>query len=78
MHGKEKEGYSGLRMLCEIYCILRRATIKGWPVRERIELPHLIHRTGHRVYHSTGFDREEIIDLCIRINSLERETGTPG
>jgi hypothetical protein len=65
-------------MLCEIYCILRRGTIKGWPVRERIELPHLIHRTGHRVYHSTGFDREEIIDLCIRINSLERETGTPG
>jgi hypothetical protein len=30
------------------------------------------------VYHSTGFDREEIIDLCIRVNSVERETGTPG
>ena len=25
-------------------------------------------------YHTTGFDREEIIDLCIRINSVERET----
>ncbi len=28
-------------------------------------------------YHTTGFDREEIIDLCIRINSVERETGSP-
>ena len=28
-------------------------------------------------YHTTGFDRDEIIDLCIRINSVERETGTP-
>jgi Helix-turn-helix of DDE superfamily endonuclease len=65
-------------MLCEIYCILRRVTMKEWPVHERIELPHLIRRTGHHVYHSTGFDREEIIDLCIRVNSVERETGTPG
>jgi hypothetical protein len=24
------------------------------------------------VHHTTGFDREEIIDLCIRINSVER------
>ena len=29
------------------------------------------------MYHTTGFDREEIIDLCIRINSVERETGAP-
>jgi hypothetical protein len=65
-------------MLCEIYCILRRVTIKEWPVHERIELPYLILRTGHHMYHSTGFDREEIIDLCIRVNSVERETGTPG
>jgi hypothetical protein len=27
------------------------------------------------VYHTTGFDSEEIIDLCIRINSVERGTG---
>jgi hypothetical protein len=27
------------------------------------------------VYHITGFDREEITDLCIRINSVDRETG---
>src|SRR5277367_2371615 len=30
------------------------------------------------MHHTTGFDREEIIDLCIRINSVERGTGTPG
>jgi hypothetical protein len=29
------------------------------------------------VYHTTGFDREEIIDLCIRINCVERKTGAP-
>jgi hypothetical protein len=28
------------------------------------------------VYHTTGFDREEIIDLCIRINSAEQGTGS--
>jgi hypothetical protein len=28
------------------------------------------------VYHTTGFDREEIIDLCIRINSVQPETGS--
>jgi hypothetical protein len=26
-------------------------------------------------YHTTGFDREEIIDLCVLINSVERGTG---
>ena len=30
------------------------------------------------MYHTTGFDREEIIDLCIRINSAESRTGAPG
>lgn len=30
------------------------------------------------MYHSTGFDRAEITDLCIRVNSVERERGTPG
>ena len=24
------------------------------------------------MYHTTGFDREEVIDLCIRINSVDR------
>jgi len=62
-----------LHMLSEVYFTVWRVSVKGWPVRERIELPHLIHRTGHRVYHTTGFDREEIIDLCVRINSVERD-----
>jgi len=30
------------------------------------------------MYHTTGFDREEIIDLCIRINSADSGTGAPG
>ena len=63
-------------MLSEVYFTVWRVRVKGWPVCERIELPHLIHRTGHRVYHTTGFDREEIIDLCIRINSVEHEAST--
>src|SRR6201985_2915303 len=29
------------------------------------------------MYHTTGFDREEIIDLCIRINSADSGTGAP-
>jgi HEPN/RES N-terminal domain 1 len=29
------------RMLCEIYFPRQRVAIKGWPVRERIRLPHL-------------------------------------
>jgi hypothetical protein len=33
--------------------------------------------TGHHVYHTTGLEHEEIVDLCIRINSVEREPGTP-
>jgi hypothetical protein len=44
----------GLHMLSEVYFTVWRVSVKGWPVRERIELPHLIHRTGHRVYHTTG------------------------
>jgi DDE superfamily endonuclease/Helix-turn-helix of DDE superfamily endonuclease len=42
---------------------------------ERVKLPHLALRTGHHVHHTTGFDREDIVDLCIRINSAERGTG---
>ena len=29
------------------------------------------------MYHTTGFDREEVINLCIRIDSVVRGTGTP-
>jgi hypothetical protein len=28
-------------------------------------------------HHTTGFDREEIINLCIRINSIGCRTGAP-
>src|SRR6201982_815969 len=67
----------GVATLCEVYPILRHGVIRRWPVRERIELPYLIRRTGHRVYHTTGFDHEEIIDVCIRINSVERGAASP-
>ncbi len=63
--------------LCEIYPSLWRVNIRGWPVHERIELPHLTLRTGHRVYHTTGLSRDEIIDLCILINSEDREPDAP-
>ena len=71
------DSYSGTGTLCEVYPVRRCGTIKRWPVHERIELPHLIHRTGHHVHHTTGFDREEIIDLCIRINSVQPGAGSP-
>src|SRR5208283_2846345 len=67
----------GIGTLCKVYTVRRCGTIKRWPVRERIQLPHPILRTGHHVHHTTGFDREEIIDLCIRINSLQPGTGSP-
>ena len=67
----------GTRTLCEVYPVRQCGTIKRWPVHERIELPYLIHRTGHHVHHTTGFDREEIIDLCIRINSVQPGAGSP-
>src|ERR1022692_5085343 len=31
--------------------------------------------TGHHMYHTIGFVREEIVDLCILINSVDREPG---
>jgi hypothetical protein len=41
-------------------------------------LPHSIHQeTGHRMNHTTGLDRDEVIDLCVLINSTERERSTP-
>src|SRR5438067_9314886 len=67
----------GAGTLCEVYPVRRCGTIKRWTVHERIELPHLIHRPGHHVHHTTGFDREEIIDLCIRINSVQPGAGSP-
>src|SRR5271165_81114 len=66
----------GTGTLYEVYPVRRHGAIKRWPVRERIEFLYLIHRTGHHVHHTTGFDREEIIDLCIRINSVQPEAGS--
>ena len=74
---QSKRVIQGTGTLCEVYPVRRCGTIKRWPVHERIELPHLIHRTGHHVHHTTGFDREEIIDLCIRINSVQPGAGSP-
>ena len=71
--GRVIQGAGALR---EIYPVRRHGIIKRWPVHERIELPHLIRRTGHHVHHTTGFDREEIIDLCIRINSVQPVAGS--
>ena len=31
--------------------------------------------TGHRMHHTTGFVRDEIADLCVLINSAERDPG---
>lgn len=64
-------------MLPEVYPTPPCVNTKGWPVHERIKLPYFIQRTGHRVYHTTGFSREEIVDLCIRVNAEEREHGAP-
>ena len=74
---KKARVIQGTGTLCEVYPVRRYGAIKRWPVRERIEFPHLIHRTGHHVHHTTGFDREEIIDLCIRINSVQPGAGSP-
>src|SRR5436190_10231087 len=41
-----------------------------------IVIPYLTHIPSKLVYHTTGFGREEIIDLCVRINSVEREAST--
>lgn len=44
---------------------------------ERIGLPHSIRKKrAIGMYHTTGFSRDEIIDLCVLINSAERAPGT--
>jgi len=45
---------------------------------ERIGLPHSLHqKQAIGVYHTTGFTRDEVVDLCILINSVEREPDAP-
>jgi DDE superfamily endonuclease/Helix-turn-helix of DDE superfamily endonuclease len=47
--------------------------MKDGPFLERIGLPHsTLEKRAIDVYHITGFDRNEVIDLCVLINSAER------
>jgi hypothetical protein len=48
-----------------------------WPVYRKDWVTILnTPETGHQMYHTTGFSREELVDLCILINSVERSPGT--
>jgi hypothetical protein len=47
--------------------------MKDGPFLERIELPHTIRKKrAIGMYHTTGFSRDEVVDLCVLINSAER------
>ena len=47
--------------------------MKDDPFLERIGLPHTIRKKrAIGMYHITGFSRDEVIDLCILINSADR------
>jgi hypothetical protein len=48
--------------------------VKDGPFLERIGLPHsILKKRAIDVYHITGFDRNEVIDLCVLINSAQRD-----
>jgi len=50
--------------------------MKDGPFLERIGLPHTVQKkraTG--MYHTTGFSQDEVIDLCVLINSAKRGSG---
>jgi hypothetical protein len=52
--------------------------MKDGPFLERIGLPHSIQqKQAIDVYHTTGFTRDQIIDLCVFINSAEQEPDAP-
>jgi hypothetical protein len=47
--------------------------MKDGPFLERIELPHKIRKKRTiGMHHTTGFSRDEVVDLCVLINSAER------
>ena len=51
--------------------------MKDGPFLERIGLPHSnLKKRAIGMYHTTGFSRDEVIDLCVLINSAEREPGS--
>ena len=46
---------------------------------ERIGLPHSIQgNEPSRMYHTTGFSKDEIVDLCVMIHAAESEPGING
>jgi hypothetical protein len=52
--------------------------MKDGLVLERIGLPHSIpQKQAIDMYHTTGFARDEVIDLCVLINSTQREPDAP-
>src|SRR6516165_2207340 len=61
-------------MRCFAKFILAAARLRErWPVSRRIGLPHsILEKRATDVYHITGFDSNEVIDLCVLINSAER------
>jgi Helix-turn-helix of DDE superfamily endonuclease len=51
--------------------------MKDGPFPERIGLPHSsLKKRAIGMYHTTGFSRDEVIDLCVLINSAERDPGS--
>jgi len=51
--------------------------MKDGPFLERIGLPHSIHqKQAIGMYHTTGFSHDEVVDLCVIINSIERDTNS--
>ena len=52
--------------------------MKDGLVLERIGLPHSIpKKQAIDMYHTTGFTRDEVIDLCVLVNSARREPDAP-
>jgi hypothetical protein len=48
--------------------------VKDGPFLERIGLPHsILKKRAIDMHHITGFDRNEVIDLCVLINSAKRD-----
>jgi len=53
-----------------------RAYVKNGLLLERIGLPHSVQRNRPQMYHTTGFTRDEIIDLCVKVRAADPEPGT--
>ena len=54
----------------------RRASVANGSFTERIGLPHSIPRNEpFRVYHTTGFTRDEIVELCAHVHAVNEAAG---